>query len=310
VGTGFVGATAAYALVMSGVGREIVLVDKNGARCAAEANDINHAVPFAHQATLSAGDYRSLAGCGVVIVSAGVGQQPGESRLHLLQRNAAVFREVVPTILKYTPDALLIVATNPVDVMTHLAVRFAAAQGIPAGRVMGSGTMLDTARFRVLLANHLGVDSVHIHAYVLGEHGDSEVLNWSQVMVGGIPLEDYCRMRGVELGPEIRSEIDRNVRQAAYAIIEGKGSTYYGIGSALTRMVKAIANDQRAIMTVCSPLTPGGGEGDVTLSLPRLVTGSGVAATLSPTLNEEEERELDASAEVVRLAIRALEGTA
>ncbi|UFS70577.1 L-lactate dehydrogenase [Geomonas sp. RF6] len=306
VGTGFVGATAAYALVMSGIGRELVLVDKNRARAEAEANDIKHAVPFAHQALLSAGDYRDLAGCRAVIISPGVSQQVGEDRLRLLQRNASVFKEAVPAILNYAPDTMLIVATNPVDVMTHLAVRFAAALGIAPNKIIGSGTMLDTARFRVLLATHLGVDPVHIHAYVLGEHGDSEVLNWSQVMVGGIPLDDFCRLQGVQIGTETRQEIDLNVRRAAYSIIEGKGSTYYGIGSALARIVRVIANDQRAIMTVCSPLAPDGRSGNVTISLPRLISGTGVVATLSPTLSPEEERGLQASADVVRTAITEL----
>lgn len=308
VGSGFVGATAAYALVMSGIGREIVLVDRNAARAEAEANDIRHAVPFAHQLTLSSGEYKDLAGCRAIIVSAGVSQQAGEERLQLLQRNAAVFREAIPTILNYAPDAMLIVATNPVDVMTHLAVRFATAQGIAPSRIIGSGTMLDTARFRVLLAGHLGVDPVHIHAYVLGEHGNSEVLNWSQVMVGGIPLDDYCRLEGVQLGTATRQEIDRNVRRAAHSIIEGKGSTYYGIGSALARIVKVIGNDQRAILTVCSPLTAGGAPGDVTISLPRLVSGSGVVATLSPTLSADEEKALQVSSDVVRSAIGEVQG--
>src|SRR5262249_17492042 len=176
VGSGFVGATTGYALVMSGVGRELVLVDKNAARAEAEADDIRHAVPFAHPLDVRAGGFEDLAGCRAVVLCAGVGQKPGETRLHLLRRNAGGFAEVVPQVLAHAAEAVLVVATTPVDVMTHLAARYAAACGAPAGRVVGSGTTLDTARFRTLLGAHCGVDPHHVHAYVVGEHGDSEVL--------------------------------------------------------------------------------------------------------------------------------------
>src|SRR3954466_1737505 len=235
VGSGFVGATAGYALVMQGVGREIVLVDRNNSRAAAEADDIRHAVPFAHPLDVRAGGYEDLAGCKVIVLCAGVGQKPGETRLQLLQRNAQVFREVVPAVLKHAPDAVLVVATNPVDVMTHVAGRFARDCGVPAGRVLGSGTTLDTARFRSLLGVHCGVDSHHVHAYVIGEHGDSEVLTWSLATIGGMSLDSFAQLRQTKLSDKIRQEIDNNVRRAAYTIIGGKGATYYGIGSALAR---------------------------------------------------------------------------
>src|SRR5262245_59272425 len=179
VGSGLVGATAAYALVMQGVGREIVLVDLNAERAVAEADDIRHAVPFAHPLEVRAGGYEDLAGCRAVVLCAGVGQKPGETRLNLLRRNAAVFREVVPAVLAHAPEAVLVVASNPVDVMTHLAARYATRSGAPPGRVLGSGTTLDTARFRSLIGGHCGVDPHHVHGYVIGEHGDSEVLTWS-----------------------------------------------------------------------------------------------------------------------------------
>src|SRR4029077_3828498 len=230
VGSGFVGATAAYALVMQGVGREIVLVDKNAARARAGADDIGAAVPFATPLEVWAGEYEDLAGCRVIVLCAGVGQKPGETRLQLLQRNAQVFREVVPAALKQAPDAVLVVATNPVDVMTHLAARFAATCGVPWGRVLGSGTTLDTARFRSLLSSQCGVDSHHVHAYVIGEHGDSEVLTWSLATIGGMPLDEFARLRGIDLSDSVRNDIDGKVRRAAYTIIAGKGATYYGIG--------------------------------------------------------------------------------
>ncbi len=307
VGTGMVGATAAYALVMRGIGREIVLVDKNTARAQAEADDLFHAVPFAHPLEIRAGDYADLAGSGVVILAAGVSQRPGETRLQLLQRNAAIFRQVVPAILEHAPTAVLVVATNPVDVMTHLAARYAAETGVPPHRVLGSGTTLDTARFRVLLGRLLGVDAQHIHAYVVGEHGDSEVLTWSLATVGGMPLAEFCRQHGISLDDAVRQEIDRRVRQAAYHIIEGKGATYYGIGSALARIVDAILRDQRAILTVCTPVARVLEVCDVTISLPHLVGGDGVLAGFPLPLNEEEQAALQASAQVVCRAIASLE---
>ncbi len=212
VGSGFVGATAAYALVMRGVGRRVVLVDQNRARAEAEADDLLHAVPFAHPLEVTAGDYADLAGCKVVIVSAGVGQKPGETRLELLGRNAQVFKQVIPNILQHAPQAILLIATNPVDVMTHIAAHYAGEIGVPSRRVIGSGTTLDTARFRSLIGRRLRVDSQHIHAYVLGEHGDSEVLTWSQVTVGGIPLEEFCTGREVSICPDDYAEIDEKVR--------------------------------------------------------------------------------------------------
>ena len=307
VGTGNVGSTAAYALLMQGIGREIVLVDLDKERAAAEAADLLHAVPFAHALKIRSGDYADLHGCRVVIITAGVGQRPGETRLQLLERNAAVFRQVVPNILDYAPDTILLVATNPVDVMTHLTAIYAEECGVPSHRVLGSGTTLDTARFRALLGEYLGVDAAHIHGYVIGEHGDSEVLTWSLTTVGNLPLAEFCGLQDVHLDAATQSEIDRQVRRAAYQIIEGKGATYYGIGSALARIVNVILRDQRAILTVCSRLPDAAGVSDVTFSLPQLVGGDGVMATFRLPLSEGEREDLYASARVIRDAIDELE---
>ena len=306
VGSGYVGATAGYALVMQGVGREIVLVDKNTARAVAEADDIRHAIPFANPLDVQAGEYADLAGCRVVVLCAGVGQKPGETRLQLLQRNAQVFREVVPAILKQAPQAVLVVATNPVDVMTHLAARYAAECGVPAGGVLGSGTTLDTARFRSLLGAQCGVDPHHVHGYVIGEHGDSEVLTWSLVTIGGMPLTEFARLRGADLSDAVRADIDAKVRRAAYTIITGKGATYYGIGSALARIVDAILHDQRAILTVGVPTAEVAGVRNVTVSLPRLVGGQGVLETFPLPLSAEETTRLRTSAGVIRQALDEL----
>jgi L-lactate dehydrogenase len=306
VGSGFVGATAAYALVMRGVGRRVVLVDMNKARASAEADDILHAVPFAHQLEVTVGDYADLADCKVVVVSAGVGQKPGETRLELLGRNAKVFEQVIPNILKYAPNAILLIATNPVDVMTHIAAYYAGQLGVPSSRVIGTGTTLDTARLRTLLGRRLKVDSHHIHAYVLGEHGDSEVLPWSLVTVGGIPLDEFCTGLEISICPDDYAEIDERVRRAAYHIIEGKGATYYGIGSAIARIVEVIQQDERSILTVCTSMPDVAGVKNVTVSLPNLLGGEGIIQTFYPNLSPQEMDALRTSAQVVRSAIDAL----
>jgi L-lactate dehydrogenase len=226
--------------------------------------------------------------------------------LQLLQRNAQVFREVVPAVLAQAPEAVLVVATNPVDVMTDLAARFAAACGVAAGRVFGSGTTLDTARFRSLLGSNCGVDPHHVHAYVVGEHGDSEVLTWSLATIGAMPLDEFVRLRGIDLGESVRQDIDAKVRDAAYTIISGKGATYYGIGSALAWIVDVILHDQRAVMTVGVPTAEVAGIRNVTVSLPRLVGGQGVLETFPLPLNPGETAQLRNSAQVVRQALDEL----
>jgi L-lactate dehydrogenase len=306
VGSGFVGATAAYALVMRGVGRRVVLVDQNKSRAHAEADDIRHAVPFANPLEIIAGDYPDLADCKVVIISAGVGQKPGETRLKLLGRNAKVFEQVVPNILRFAPNAILLIATNPVDVMTHIAAHCAGQFGVPTSRILGSGTTLDTARFRTLVGRHLNVDPQHIHAYVLGEHGDSEFLPWSLVTVGGIPLNKFCNDSENSLCPDDYAEIDEQVRKAAYRIIDGKGATYYGIGSALARIVEVILQDERSILTVCTPMKDVADVKDVTVSLPNLVGGDGIIQTFFPNLIPSEMDALNSSARVVRSVIDEL----
>jgi L-lactate dehydrogenase len=256
---------------------------------------------------VTAGNYADLAGCRVVIVSAGVGQKPGETRLQLLGRNAQVFKQVIPNILQHAPDAVLLIATNPVDVMTHLAARYAGEFGVSSSRVIGSGTTLDTARLRSLIGRHLNVDSQHIHAYVLGEHGDSEVIPWSLVTVGGIPLEEFCSAGEISICPDDYETIDQRVRRAAYHIIEGKGATYYGIGSAMARIVEVILQDERSILTVSTPMENVAGIKDVTVSLPNLVGGEGIRKTFFPNLSEVETAALRASAQVVRSVIDQLD---
>ena len=308
IGAGDVGATTAYALVMRGVCREIVLVDLNKARAQAEADDILHAIPFTHPVRISSGDYTDIRGSRVVIITAGAAQKPGETRLELLARNASIFRSIVPQVIEYARDSIILVATNPVDVLTHLTADIADKYGIHRSRVIGSGTTLDTARFRALLGEHLGIDPQHVHGYVLGEHGDSEFIPWSLITVGGVPLDEFCRQWDICTDDAVKTQIEQQVRDAAYAIINGKGSTYYGIGSALSRIVQVILRDQRALLTVCTPIRELSGISNVTVSLPHLVGGQGILDTILLPLNldESEEAKLRASAEVVKQAYESM----
>lgn len=297
VGAGMVGSSAGYALAMMGIASDIVFVDKNAALAIAQAEDISHAVPFVSATTVTAGDYDALAGTRVVIIAAGVSQKPGESRLELLERNAGVFREVVAEVLRASPDAILLIASNPVDIMTQIATRLS---GLPPQRVIGSGTILDTARFRSLVGRHLGIAPQSVHAYVLGEHGDSEVLAWSNARAGSVALHSFAEQVGKPLTDEERRAIDDGVRNAAYKIINGKGSTYYGIGAGLARIVKAIAQDQRDVLSV-SIVTPRVADvEDVALSVPRIIGATGVSADLFPDLDDAEYAALHRSAALLK----------
>ena len=306
VGSGMVGSASAFALVMNGVGREIVLVDANPARAEAEANDIYHAVPFAHALVVRAGDYPDLEGAQVVVLAGGVAQRPGETRLELLQRNAEVFREIVPAVLRHAPEAILLVVSNPVDIMTHLAATFAAELGVASSRVLGTGTTLDTARVRALLGRHFGVDAHHVHAYVVGEHGDSEVLVWSQATIAGLTLDEFAKVHGAKLSGAEREHIGEQVRRAAYHIIAGKGATYYGIASAVAHIVDVLLHDRRSVLTLCSRITGVPGCEGITLALPQLVGGSGILGTIPLPLDAAEQALFERSAGILRDAIESL----
>jgi L-lactate dehydrogenase len=290
-------------MALQGACTEIVLVDLDRRLAEAQARDILHATPFARPVRICAGDYDALAGAAVVVIAAGVAQRPGETRLQLLDRNALVFKSVIPAVLRHAPDAVLLIATNPVDIMTQIAARLA---GAASPRVLGSGTILDTARFRALLGEHLSIAPASIHAYVLGEHGDSEVLLWSDARVGGLALATFAEQTARPIPAEARASIDEGVRRAAYSIIEGKGATFYGIGAGLSRLVRAILGDERAVFTVSSVTPDILGVESVSLSLPRVVGRGGVIATLTPSLEAEEQDALRRSAELLKEAATQL----
>lgn len=303
VGSGYVGSATAYALTLRGIVREIVLIDIDKKLARAHAADILHATPFTHPVWIYAGEYEDLRDAQVVVIAAGIAQRPGETRLQLLGRNAQVFEAIIPRIRQHAPHALLLIATNPVDVMTHIAFRLS---GLPPEKVIGSGTILDTARFQALLGEHLRTAPQSIDAYVIGEHGDSEVLVWSSAHVGGQWLFSYAEMRGAPIDDAVRKRIDDSVRYAAYSIIEGKGATYYGIGAGLARLIQAILTDEKGLFTVSifTPMIEGVPE--ITVSLPRIIGAGGVETTLYPALDEGERRALHRSASILKEAAFSL----
>jgi L-lactate dehydrogenase len=297
VGSGMVGSTTGYALGMRGVASEVVLVDLNPALAEAQALDIAHAMPFAFGTTFLSGHYDSLRGAEVVVIAAGVAQRPGETRVDLLGRNAAVFREVIGEVMRVCPHAILLVASNPVDVMTQITREIS---GLPAGRVIGSGTILDSARFRSLIGAHLGISPRSIHAYVLGEHGDSQVPAWSSARAGAVPIASFAAQVGAPITEAVREEIGEQTRNAAYTIVKGKGSTYYGIGAGLARIVGAIRQNEQAVLSVSIVTAEVEGVRDVALSIPRVVGRAGVDADLFPELDAGESAALHRSATILR----------
>jgi L-lactate dehydrogenase len=300
VGAGQVGATAAYAMTLRGVGSEIVLVDRKQDLAVAQAHDILDSTPWSYPVRVRAGDTADLDGASIVVLAAGANQKPGESRLDLLARNAAIFAAIVPAVLAAAPNTIFLVASNPVDIITQMVTVLAARHGVPPERVIGSGTILDSARFRTLLAAHLGISPAYIDARVLGEHGDSEVLHWSGATVGGMPVAEAARQMGRELAEADRNHIDAAVRGAAYSIIQGKGATWFGVGGGIARMAQVIQGDERALIT-CSMLTSEcHGVRDVALSLPRVLGAGGVVATFVPTLNAGESAALQLSAAILK----------
>jgi L-lactate dehydrogenase len=295
-----VGATFAYALLLSGLAAEIVLVDRDAERAEGEAMDLGHAVPLARPARVWAGGLEECAGAAVTVLTAGATQEAGETRLDLLERNAAVFDEIVPEVVRHNPGGLLLVATNPVDLLTaHAAAIAERTAGVPAGRVIGSGTILDTARFRHLIGQHAGVDPRSVHAYVVGEHGDSEVPVWSSANVGGMPLAAFCAAGGVPYDAAMRESIGRTTREAGPAVAHRKGATYYAVAAGLLRIVEAVLRDQTTVLSVSTRIDGPHGLHGVTLSLPAVVTREGVTRVLETELDAAERAALHRSAEVL-----------
>jgi L-lactate dehydrogenase len=305
VGVGLVGSTFAYSLLLSGLASEIVLVDVNRERAEGEAMDLNHAVPFAHPTRIRAGAYLDCEGAAITVIAAGTAQKPGESRLDLVRRNAGIFGQIVPQVASANPDGIIVVATNPVDVLTYVTMELA---GLPPNRVFGSGTILDTARFRYLLSAHIGIDPRSVHAYVVGEHGDSEVPVWSLANVAGMRLPTFCAENGIEMTSETMDRIFAATRDAAYEIISRKGATYYAVAAGLMRITESILRDQRTVLSISSLIEDYYGIDDVCLSLPTVVGRHGIERVLRLDLSPREARGIRASADVLRETIASLHG--
>jgi L-lactate dehydrogenase len=303
VGAGHVGATAAYALALRGSATDVVLVDVSPERASAQAMDVAHAVPVAQPVRVTSGPMSSLAGFDIVVLACGPSIEPGQTRMAILEKSARIFDSVVPEVVRHAPGALLVVASNPVDVMTHVTAQIA---GLPAERVIGTGTILDTLRFRAQLSAHLGIAATSIHADVLGEHGDSEVLAWSSARVGGLPLLAVAEQLGRPITPAVRARIDEEVRRAGYRILEGKGFTSFGIGAAIARIVDAVRDDERAVLTISARTPKVAGLRDVALSLPRVVGRAGVLHTFEPDVDAAETDALAKSAAIIRDATTSI----
>lgn len=297
IGAGMVGSSFAYALMQRSIATEIVLVDADAERAQGEAMDLNHGLPFVRPIGITAGGYEDLAGADVVVMTAGANQRPGQTRLDLLQRNAQICREIVPQVFKHNPDGLLVLASNPVDILTQIAADVA---GVPWGRVIGSGTILDTARFRYLLGAHFGVDARSVHAYVIAEHGDTAVPVWSLANIAGVRLQDFSTPNGRRWEQAAMDDIFEQTRNAAYEIIKRKHATYYAIGLGLLTLVEAIVRNQRTVLTVSAPVQGNYGVSGISLSLPTIVGRQGALEVLDLELNEAEQQGFAASAQTLR----------
>ena len=292
VGCGFVGSASAFALMESGLFSEMVLIDVNKDKAEGEALDISHGLPFAKPMSIYAGDYKDAGDAAVVVVTAGAGQKPGETRLDLVKKNVGIFKSIIPEITKYNKDGILLIVANPVDILTSVAVKLS---GFPENRVFGSGTVLDTARFKYLLGEHLDVDSRSVHAFIIGEHGDSEIAAWSSANVSGIPIHDFCEMRGHFEHEKSMARIAEDVKNSAYGIIEKKGATYYGIAMSVRRICEAIIRDEKSILPISSIQHGDFGIDGVALSMPAIVGRNGVEGSVPIRLSEEEKNALQAS---------------
>ena len=305
VGCGFVGSASAFALMESGLFSELVLIDADRNRAEGEALDISHGLPFSKPMQIYAGDYEDISDAAVVIVTAGAGQKPGETRLDLVKKNVAIFKSIIPQIAKYNQSGILLIVANPVDILTYVAKQLS---GFPDNRVFGSGTVLDTARLKYLLGEHLGVDSRSIHAFIIGEHGDSEIAAWSSANVSGVPLHKFCEMRGHFEHEKATKEIAEGVKNSAYEIIEKKRATYYGIAMSVKRICEAIVRDEKSILPVSSIQDTDEISG-VALSMPAIVGKNGVEDLVPIELDADEKAALKQSADTLRAVLNdVLEG--
>ena len=303
IGCGFVGSATAFTLMQSRLFSELVLLDVNMEKADGEAKDIAHGIPFAGQMKIYAGTYDDAADAAIIIITAGANQKPGETRLDLVQKNTAIYQSIIPEIVKRDFGGILLIVSNPVDILTYVALKLS---GLPENRVLGSGTVLDTARLKYALGEHLGVDSRSVHSFIIGEHGDSEIAAWSSTNVSGIPLNDFCEMRGHFNHDAAMDAIAEKVKNSAYEIISKKQATYYGIAMSVKRICECIVRNERSILPVSAMMHGEYGIEDITLSMPAIVGIGGVETHVPIALSEEEAEELVESAKKLKEVAKGL----
>lgn len=304
IGCGFVGASSVFALMQSGLFSEMVLIDSNRDRAEGEAMDLSHGLPFGRPMEIYAGDYSDVAGCGLVIITAGANQKPGETRLDLVNKNVSIFKQIIPEVVKHNTECILLIITNPVDILTYAALKLS---GFPPQRVIGSGTVLDTARLKYLIGRRLGVDSRSVHAFIIGEHGDSELAVWSSANISGIELNRFCEQNGNFEFRKAANELYTDVRDSAYTIIKKKGATYYGIAMSVRRIATCILRDEHSILPVSSLIQGHYGLEGLCMGVPAIVGSKGVEKVLDINLSGEEQLELMHSADELKKVLASLD---
>jgi len=300
IGAGFVGSTTAFALMTSGLTSEIVIVDINKDKAEGEAMDLSDGVSFVRPIEITAGEYADTKDSDIVIITAGVGQKPGQTRLDCISKNLAIFKTIVPEIVKFSPNSILLVVSNPVDILTYITYKLS---GFPSNRVIGSGTVLDTSRFKYLLSKHFEIDARNIHTYIMGEHGDSEIATWSLTSIAGMNVDEYCDICTRKCSGEMKFDIYEEVKRSAYIIIKKKGATYYAIALAIKRIVEAILSNENSILTVSSLLKGEYGIKDIYMGVPSIIGGNGVRKILGVKLSEDENTKLFESSKVLKSVI-------
>ena len=297
IGCGFVGSASCFALMQSGLFSEMVLIDANQAKAEGEAMDIAHGLPFARPMNIYAGTYDDIADAAIIIVSAGTARAPGETRLDLVKKNIRIFGFIMPELKKRDIGGVLVIVANPVDVLTYAAIQMS---GLPENRVFGTGTVLDSARLKTMIGDYVGVDPRNCHAYVVGEHGDSEIVAWSSAKISGLPLEDYCMLKDLKDYKEQEELIAERVKNSAYEIIKRKGATYYGIAMSVKRVCEAVIRDEKTVLPVSHLQHGEYGVKDVAMSTPALVGINGIEGEIPIDLNMDEQERLLASARTLR----------
>lgn len=297
IGAGFVGSTTAYALMLDGLASEIIIVDINKDKAEAEAMDLSHGAAFVKAVDIRAGEYKDTADSDIIIITAGVGPKPGETRLDIINKNLNIFKQIVPEVVKYSPNSILLVVSNPVDILTYITYKLS---GFPKNRVIGSGTVLDTSRLKYMLSEHFELDARNVHTYIIGEHGDSEIIAWSLTNIAGMDADSYCETVCKNCDKSFKTEMPKQVKNAAYEIINKKGYTNYAVGLAVTRICEAILRDENSILTVSSLFEGEYEIEDVYLAMPTVITRNGAKKILEVPLVEEEYSKLKESAEILK----------